>query len=101
MTQLKAKRIGRKLPPIISGSPMLNMIARKKAQTSRRSPNQHARSPISTGTLKSPSLDALSPNSVHATPASLHALSPHPGHGTPSTVRDRLFPAPTHGKFNA
>ncbi|XP_051228633.1 zinc finger BED domain-containing protein RICESLEEPER 2-like [Lolium perenne] len=35
--------------------------------------------------------------SVHATPASLHALSPIPGHGTPSTVRDRLFPAPTHG----
>jgi hypothetical protein len=30
----------------------------------------------------------------------LHALSPIPGHGTPSTVRDRLFPAPTHGKSN-
>jgi hypothetical protein len=46
-------------------------------------------------------LDALSPVSVHATPASLHALSPIPGHGTPSIVCDRLFPAPTHGKFNA
>ncbi|XP_047054529.1 zinc finger BED domain-containing protein RICESLEEPER 3-like [Lolium rigidum] len=97
MTQLKTKMKGRKLPPIISGSPMLNLIARKKAQTSGRSPNQLVRSPRSTGTLKSPSLDALSPVSVHATPASLHALSPIPGHGAPSTMRDRLFPAPTHG----
>ncbi|KAM0842345.1 hypothetical protein ACQ4PT_058414 [Festuca glaucescens] len=92
MAQLKekSKTLGRKLPPIVSGSPILNMIARRKSQASGRSPNLHGRSPNMH--VQSPSLHALSPIPGHDTPTSLHALSPVPGH-------DHLLPVPTHGKF--
>uniref|UniRef100_A0ACD5UFZ8 Uncharacterized protein n=1 Tax=Avena sativa TaxID=4498 RepID=A0ACD5UFZ8_AVESA len=63
-----SKTAGKKMSPIVSRSPVMNMFARKKAHSYARSPNLHARSPNSqtrspnpSGTLKSPSLHDLSP----------------------------------------
>uniref|UniRef100_A0ACD5VC31 Uncharacterized protein n=1 Tax=Avena sativa TaxID=4498 RepID=A0ACD5VC31_AVESA len=85
-TQLKnSKTPRRKMSPIVSRSPIINMIARRKAQspagTSKspnlyaRSPNLHARFPNQAGTSKSPNLHDLSPSPTHGSPTNSHDLS--------------------------
>lgn len=63
---------------------MINMVARKRAQS-------HARAPNSAGTLKSPSLLDLSPSAAHSTPPAMQDVSP----AAPS--HDVSPVAPTHG----
>uniref|UniRef100_A0ACD5WLU8 Uncharacterized protein n=1 Tax=Avena sativa TaxID=4498 RepID=A0ACD5WLU8_AVESA len=95
MTQLQnSKTARRKMPPIVSRSPILNAIARKKAQSYARSPNLHGRSPNShgrspnqAGTLKSPSLHDLSPVPAHGTPTTSHDPSPAATIGSKRTPR--------------
>ena len=72
--------------PHVSGSSMVNMLARRNAQSK----------------LKSPSSNAISPIHGHHTPASLHDLSPAPPRGdSPDSFHDRLAPTPTHGEFSS
>uniref|UniRef100_A0ACD5ZWZ7 Uncharacterized protein n=1 Tax=Avena sativa TaxID=4498 RepID=A0ACD5ZWZ7_AVESA len=93
MTQLKnSKTPRRKMSPIVSRSPIMNMIARNKAQshagTSKspklhaRSPNLHPRSPNQAGTSRSPNLHDLSPTLAHGTPTTSDELPPTATNGS-------------------
>ncbi|KAM0922546.1 hypothetical protein ACQ4PT_006049 [Festuca glaucescens] len=93
-TQLQNKStvVGRKMPLIVSRSPMINRMARQRAQ-SHGSPSLHAMSPNVVGTLKLPSLHDLSPAATNG-----HNLSPDATNGTPTSVHD-LPPTATIAEF--
>ncbi|KAK1610067.1 hypothetical protein QYE76_033740 [Lolium multiflorum] len=94
MTQLQNKPV-RKVAPIVSRSPMINRMARQRAQ-SHGSPNSHAISPTVAATLKLPSLHDLSPTATNGTAAFMHDLSPTATNGTPASMHDPS-PTPTNG----
>ncbi|KAM0913235.1 hypothetical protein ACQ4PT_012295 [Festuca glaucescens] len=98
MTQLQNKsKPVRKVAPIVFRSPMINMMARQRAQ-SHGSPNLHAMSPTIAATLKLPSLHDLSPTATNGTAAFMHDLSPTPTNGTPASMHDPS-PTATNGTF--
>jgi hypothetical protein len=98
ITQLQNKsKPVRKVAPIVSRYPMINMMARQRAQ-SHESPNLHAMSPTIAATLKLPYLHDLLPTATNGTTSFMHDLSPTATNGTPSSTHDPS-PTATNGTF--
>jgi hypothetical protein len=105
--QTSSKTVRKKVAQIVSSSPMMNIIARRRVQsnsprlyaTNARSPKAtSAKSPKTTTSLKSPSLHDLSPAATTGAPNSMHDLSPAATTGAPNSMHDRS-PIDTSGKL--